>query len=128
VRVLARVLPLRAGEPLQVLMEHDLVGELAARAIDGRRLAPLQLDRPLGPRALVLAHVQRAEEAVVLDPPRLLARIRAQRPRARGVAPPLGLEEALECGAERRIFQATDGPMIDAPGAADVRKCCTIAR
>ena len=122
VRVLARVLPLRAGEPLQVLMEQHLVGKLAARAIDRRRLAALQLDRPLGPRPLVLAHVERAEEAVVLDPPRLLAGVRAQRPRARGVAPPLGLEEALERGAQRRVFQAPDGPVIDARRAREPRR------
>jgi hypothetical protein len=82
-------------------MEHHLVGKLPARAIDRRRLAALQLDGPLGPRPLVLAHVQRAEKAVVLDPPRLLADIGAQRPRACGVVPPLGLEEALERGAQR---------------------------
>src|SRR6185295_15990294 len=81
VRVLARVLPLRAGEPLQILVEHHFVRQLPARAIDRRWLAALEASRPLGPGLFVLAHVERAEETVVLDPPRLLARVRAESPR-----------------------------------------------
>src|SRR6185436_9432917 len=117
VGALARALPLRAGNPLQVLVEDDLVGQLAARAVDRRRLATLQLSRPFGPRTLALARVQRTKQAVVLDPPRLLAAVAAQRACPRRVASPLGIEETLERGAQRRIFQAADGFIPDAAAA-----------
>ncbi len=70
----AGVLPLAVGDPLQVLLEQHLVGELAPRAIDRRRLAALQRLGPLHPRPLALARVEGAKQAVVLEPPGLLAR------------------------------------------------------
>ena len=92
------------------------LGELAARAIDGRRLAALQLGRPFGPRPFLLARVQRAKQAVVLDPPRLLAE-GAQRARPLGVAPPFGVDETLERRAQRRLLQSPDRLMVDSRGA-----------
>src|SRR6185503_1918481 len=52
VRALARALPLRAGDPLQVLVEDDLARQLAARAMVCRRLGARELGRPLGPPPL----------------------------------------------------------------------------
>jgi tRNA uridine 5-carboxymethylaminomethyl modification enzyme len=40
--VLPRLLPLSAGEPLEVLMKQHLVAEVAPRPIDRRRIAALQ--------------------------------------------------------------------------------------
>src|SRR5204863_7749407 len=60
VRLLTRALPLGRGQPLQVLIMQHLVRQIAARAIDGRRLPPLKCDRPLGPWALALARMNRS--------------------------------------------------------------------
>src|SRR3954449_12427385 len=106
--VRARAVPLRAGEPLQILLEQHLVGELAARAVDRRRLAALQIDRPFAPRPLAFARVHCPEQRVILDPPRLLADVAAERARAIGVATPLGLDEAVEGGTQRRDLQPPD--------------------
>src|SRR4030095_1597217 len=109
---LARALPLRASEPLQVLIKDDLVGKFLPGAIDRRRLTALELDRPFGPRPLALARVQRAKQAVVLDPPRLLAGVGAQRPRPHRVAAPLPLEKSGERSAQRRVLQPAHGSMV----------------
>src|SRR5262245_2682320 len=70
VRAPTRLPPLQGRNPLEVLEEDHFTRQLAARAIDRRRLAALQLGRPLGPGALAFAGVNRAEQAVILDPPR----------------------------------------------------------
>ena len=95
-RLLPRLLPLRPGEPLEVLLEQDLIGEVAARAIDRRRIAALERLRPFHPRPLLLAQMQRAKQAVVLEPPRLLADVGLKRPAALAAAAPLALEKALD--------------------------------
>src|SRR5262245_16795704 len=124
----ASVHPLRARGPLEVLVEQHFVGELATCAIDGGRLAPLQLDRPFGPQPLLLARVQRAEQAVVLDPPRLLARIGAKRPASIGVAPPLLVEEPAEGRPQVRQLQPADLRIRDARRRAHLGEGRTIGR
>src|SRR5207253_31803 len=109
-RPFTRLSPLRCGEPLQVLVKEHLAGELAADAIDGGRITALQIARPFGPGPFVLAHVNRAEQAVVLDPPRLLADEHPQRARAMGVAPPFRFDEALARRSRRDVADITDGP------------------
>ena len=89
VQVAARLLPLRAGQPLQVLMEQDLARQLAARVIDRARLPPLQRLGPFRPWLLAFVHVDGAKERVVLDPPGLFAQKRPEGARARRVLAPL---------------------------------------
>ena len=55
--------PLRAGEPLEVLVEQHFVHQLAPGAIDRRRVAPLKRLWPLRPRPLLLARVERPKQA-----------------------------------------------------------------
>ena len=128
VRTPAGLLPLRAGEPLQILLEQHFGRELAARAIDRRRLAALEIGRPFSPRAFLLARVQRAEEAVVLNPPRLLADVRAKRARAVRVRPPLELEKPLERHAQRGVLQPPHCLMVDSRRAPDGGQRAAILR
>ena len=66
-----------------------------------------------------LARVQRAEQAVVLDPPRLLADARAQR-RARGrCRAATRRRETVERRAQRGVLQPADRRVVDARRGAD---------
>src|SRR4029453_8378490 len=103
VRLRTHLLPLRSGDPLQVLLEQHLARQLAARTIDVGRVATLKRGRPLGPWALPLARMDRTEQRVVLHPPRLLAEERLQQPRPGGVAAPVSLEKSRERHPERRF-------------------------
>ena len=113
VRAAARLAPLQRRDPLQVLKEQDLARQLTPRTIDCRGLAALQLDRPVGPRVLLLARVNRAKQAVVLDPPRLLAEKHPHRARTLGVAAPFGFLEAIERRAQRGVLQGAHHFMLD---------------
>src|SRR5439155_19660685 len=92
----SRLLPLQRGQPLQILLKQHFVGELATGAVDGRGLSSLELDRPHRPRMFLLVRVNRAENGVVLDPPRLFADEALKRKSARGAVRPLGVNESLE--------------------------------
>src|SRR5262249_27114463 len=128
VRVLSRAAPLRGSGPLQVLMEQHLVGQFASRGGDGWRIATLELLRPLGPGALLLARVDRAEQAVVLEPPGLFARERPQFARSFGVGVPFVIDEALERAPQRRMLQTPDRCVLYPPGRARLVQQATIVR
>src|SRR5205085_2532739 len=107
------LLPLRVGEPLQVLLEHHLARQLAAGAIDGGRFPALQRLGPLGPGLFTLVGMDRAKNRVILDPPRLLAEKRLEAAGALGVPAPLGLVKACERPAKRDLFQTADVRVLD---------------
>ena len=94
VRVRTDVLPLGVGDPLQVLLEQHLARQLTARMIDVGRFPALKRVGPLGPRALPLTRMDRTEERVILNPPRLLAEKRLQLPAPGRVAAPVSLEKS----------------------------------
>jgi hypothetical protein len=108
------------GDPLQVLLEQHLARELTARMIDVGRFAALKGVGPQRPRPFPLARVDRSEERVVLNPPRLLAEKCLQLPAPRRAAAPFGLEKSRERRPERRFFQTADFRVLDAGGAADL--------
>ena len=110
---------MNGGNPLQVLIEEDLAGETATRFGNRRRFAALQRPGPLGPRAFSLARVERAEDRVVFDPPRLLGHKSLQLASAIGAAAPLGLLEARERSAKRRTLQTPDLFVRDRPRPSD---------
>ena len=89
--------------------------ELAPRLIDRGRLAPLQRLRPLRPRPLTLAGVNRAEQAVVLDPPGLLAdEPSATRRAACGVVDAIRVStNRSNARRQRRALQAPDRRVVD---------------
>src|SRR5262249_38748464 len=72
VALAARLAPLAVRQPLQILVIEPLVRELAARAIQIVRAAVAQAVGPFGPRPIAFAGVDGAEQAVVVDPPRLI--------------------------------------------------------
>ena len=66
--------PLGVGQPLQILVIEDGVGEPLARAIERERIAVAQLGLPVPPVAAAVLVVQRAEQGVVVEPPALALR------------------------------------------------------
>jgi len=66
--------------------------------------------------------VQRAKQAIVLDPPGLLVEVPTQRAIAIAAAPPLALEKALERRAQRAQLQPPHVRMLDARRTADRRE------
>src|SRR4029077_6666739 len=100
-----RGLPLRAREPLQVLLAQHFVRELAPRAIDRGRLAALKVGRAFGPGTFAFARVDRAKDGVVFNPPRLRGDEASQLAGAVGVAAPFRLHETIERSAEGRLLQ-----------------------
>src|SRR5207249_3712688 len=106
--------------PLQILVEANFARQLAPRFRDGRRLTPLQRVWPLRPGAFAFARMQRTEDRVVFDPPRLLAQKRRQLAAAHGTAAPLGFGKTREGGAQRRLFQPSDFLVSDRRRAPDL--------
>jgi hypothetical protein len=86
---------------------------IRARLIDRGRFASLQRRRPLRPRPLLLAGVDGAKQAVILEPPGLLAGERPQLPPACGLGPPFAIEKTFERAPERRALQAPDRRIVD---------------
>ena len=105
VRARACLLPLCAGEPLQVLLEQHLVRTLATRVIDGHRITALQCLGPRCPRPFILAHVQGPKQAVVLEPPGLLADVGVHRAPTRRFLPPFDVAETFERRTQRALLQ-----------------------
>src|SRR5581483_1714092 len=105
--------PLRRRNPLQVLIEDDVARQRVAYLVDRRRLALSQRLGPLGPRPLLFAGMNGAKEAVVLDPPCLLRRERAQLGGAVAVPTPLVAIEPVERAPKRVVLHAPDVTVVD---------------
>ena len=110
----ARLLPLRVGLPLQVLVEQDVVGELEPRLRQGVRPSIAHRLGPVGPRPLVLTGVNRTEQRVVVQPPRLLGGVGLERLGAFGAAAPLAFEKLSEGRRERALLQRPDRLVVHA--------------
>jgi hypothetical protein len=78
--VRAGALPLLVGEPLQVLVVEDRVGQAAARVLERGRVAIAQLGLPVAPVAGPMLVVKRPEQGIVLEPPGLTAQKIPERP------------------------------------------------
>ena len=89
-------LPLPRRNPLDVLIKQNLTGEARARARQHRRLAIAKVGGPLGPRALSRVRAERAIQAVLVKPPRLVFEERTKLRRSPGVEQPIALEEPFE--------------------------------
>ena len=93
--------------------------ELAARVGERRRLAAPKRLGPLGPRPLVLARVDRAEERVVVEPPGLLGEEAPRSARARSVSRRHSAStNRSKARAERRALQPPDAGVVDRAATA----------
>ena len=99
--------PLLVQQPLQPLALQDLVGQLAARLIQRRRLPRLQRLGPVPP-GLVVAAVQRLEQGIVVDPGRGAASMNRSSALRRTVP---GCHSLVAEVGERPV----DGPALERP-------------
>jgi hypothetical protein len=127
-RTRTRVLPLRARDPLQVLVEEDVVAQFAPRRVERLRRAVSQRRRPLGPRRAVFPFVNGAEQHVIVEPPGLVGDVSAECVRACSARAPFVLDEALEGGAQGALFQRPHGRVLDPRRAPDVVEFRTVVR
>ena len=114
----ARRLPLRASDPLQVLIEEDVAREVLRGRCQRVGIALPQRLGPLRPRAAALLFMQGAEERVVDEPPRLLLDVGTQDRRACRTGAPLVFDEAREGGAQRVMLDAPHRGVRHVRGAA----------
>jgi hypothetical protein len=105
---------LLVGQPLEVLPVTDLVLELGPRLGHRGGVAGAKPLRPFGPRRRAPALVQRPEQRVVVEPPRLLVGESAKRPRPFTGAADLGVAKPVEGPPQRHLFQAPHGGVLDA--------------
>jgi hypothetical protein len=90
-----RLPPLRVGQPLQVLVIQHIGPDLPG-AFKGVSIPAPERLRPFGPRPVLFSTMNRPEQGVVVEPPRLAGDERPQRDGARRVAAPFLFAEALE--------------------------------
>src|SRR6185295_15136109 len=104
----ASLLPLRVRLPLQVVVEQDVVGEIEPRLRQGVWTSIAQRRGPIGPCPLLLMGVNRTEERIVVQPPRLLGGVGLERLGAFSAATPLAIAKPFECRSERALLQRPD--------------------
>ena len=109
-------------------MNDHLARQLAARVAERARIARHERRRPLGPGPPALAVAQRAEERVVVEPPRLGGDELPEGARAMRVLAPLDLVEAVERRPERDLLQPPDLAVLDTRRRADRRQTVPVGR